>query len=184
MDLFDEGNWQAAIPELEGAIEIDPEMPLAWASLSCAYAFSGDHTKARAAYMKAEEFLDQANEMERRWIELDGIWLNTGNGDLYLETMQEYIRDFPDNRKSYFYAGLAHVFLKKDYAGAIAWLEKSFQLTPSYYPVTNSLADCYLKLGRQEDAIRVLERYGALSFISNHGREQVTSRLEGMQQGL
>ena len=55
----------------------DPEMTLAWSALACSYSFLGDDTRARAAVMKARESLDRVGEAERRWIELDEIWVTT-----------------------------------------------------------------------------------------------------------
>ncbi len=180
-DLVQEGDWQAAIPELEKAVANDPEMALAWSSLSCAHSFSGDDTRARAAYLKALENDERLNEHERRWIELDGIWVNTGNGNLYLETLERFIRDFPDDRDSYFYGGLAHEYLKGDPGGAIDWYEKAFRMVPVYYPVTKALVDCELKLGQKQRAVAALRRYLALPQIGKHGKEQATWRLAELE---
>ena len=59
-----EGDWKTAIPELEKALEADPQMALAWSELSCAYSFAGDEAKSRAAQRKAEEFQDRVNRKE------------------------------------------------------------------------------------------------------------------------
>jgi len=181
--LIEEGRWDDAIPELSRAVQIDPEMALAWSSLSCAYSFAGDDTNARAAHLKSTEFLDRVNERERRWIELDGIWVETGNGDLYLQKMEEYLRDFPDDRDSYFYAGLAEEWLEDDPAAALTWYEKAWGMVPIYYPVTSSLVGCYLKLDRRDDAVRALKRYLAQPHVGNYGRSQAERRLAELESG-
>jgi tetratricopeptide (TPR) repeat protein len=176
-----EGDWETAIPQLEKAVEIDPEMALAWSSLSCAHSFAGDDAKARAAHRKAKEFERHLNEMERRWIELDGIWVNTQNAQTYLETMQNYMKDFPDDRDAYFYAGLAEEHLNSDPAAAISWFEKAYGMVPTYYPVTKALVDCLLKLDRRDEAVAILERYLAHPWLEAHGKEQAQRRLAEIQ---
>ena len=180
-DLVQEGDWQAAIPELEKAVTNDPQMALAWSSLSCAHSFSGDDSRARAAHLKAREYDDHLNEHERRWIELDGIWVNTGNGKLYLDALERFIRDFPDDRDSYFYGGLAHEYLLNDPSTAIEWYEKAYAMVPVYYPVTKALVDCELKLDQKQRAIASLQRYLALPQLGKHGKEQATWRLAELE---
>jgi hypothetical protein len=182
--LIDEGRWDEAIGELNEAVEADSQMALAWSSLSCAYSFGGDDVKARASHLKAKEFLDRVNERERRWIELDGLWVNTMNGDLYLERMRDYIRDFPDERDSYLYAGLAEEHLKRDPSAALDWYAKAYEIVPVYYPVTQSIVDCQLKLGRRREAIQALRRYLALPHLRDHARGQAESRLNELESEL
>jgi len=180
-DLIIEGDWEGAIPELENAIDADPEMALAWSSLSCAYSFVGDDAKARAAHLKATEYADRVNDRERRWIELDGIWVNTGDAELYLRTIASYRRDFPDDRNGYFYTGLATEWLAGDAAGAVPWYEKAFSLIPNYWPVTKALVDCQTKIGRREDAIRSLKRFLAQPYLGEHGRRDAEARLAALE---
>jgi len=90
-DLTFEGYFQEGADELKEAVAIDPEMGLAWSLLGCAYSFAGDDVNARAAQKKAEELLYRVNQKERRWIELNGIWVNTGNGQLHRKAAEQYI---------------------------------------------------------------------------------------------
>jgi hypothetical protein len=183
-DLIQEARWHDAIDELKRAVDIDPEMALAWSSLSCAYSFAGDDTQARAAALKAGDFLEHVNERERRWIELENIWVNTENGDLYLSRMSDYIRDYPDDRDSYFYAGLAEEYLKKNPAAALTWYEKAYDLIPLYYPVTKAIADCQLKLEQLDRAIEALRRYLSQPHLSADSKSQATGRLRELEQRL
>jgi serine/threonine protein kinase len=176
-DLVGEGRWSEAVRALTGAIEIDPEMALAWSSLSCAFSFAGDDERARAAHLKATELSGHLNERERRWIRLDGIWVKTGNGDLYLDALREYMRDYPDDRDSYFYAGLAEEYLRNDPRAAISWYEQAYGIYPVFYPVTKALVDCHLKVGEREAAIQALKRYLSHPFVRHHGKQQASRRL-------
>jgi tetratricopeptide (TPR) repeat protein len=176
-DLIHEGDWKAAIPELRKAVDTDPEMALAWSSLSCALSFSGEEAESKAAYHQATKFLDRLNDQERAWVELDGIWVTTQNGDLYLDTVKRYLERYPDDSQAYFYAGLAYQWLKGDCSSALEWYEKAYTLLPGWYPVTKSRVDCLIELGRTADARTALNEYLALPFLREHGRSQAQLRL-------
>ncbi len=69
LELNWEGDWQAAISELNKALEGDPQMGLAWSGLACAYSWAGDDARSKAALRKAEELSDRMNRKEQRWVE-------------------------------------------------------------------------------------------------------------------
>jgi tetratricopeptide (TPR) repeat protein len=177
-DLIHEGDWKAAIPELREAVRIDPEMALGWSSLSCALSFSGEEAESKAAYHEATRYVDRLNDMERAWVELDGIWVTTQNGDLYLDAMQRHLKEYPDDHQGYFYAGLACQWLKGDCPSALEWYEMAYQVLPGWYPVTKSRVDCLIELGRTADARTALNEYLALPFVKEHGRSQAALRLQ------
>ena len=110
-------------------------------------------------------------------MELDGIWVTTQNGDLYLDTVKRYLEKYPDDYQAYFYAGLAYQWLKGDCPSALEWYEKSAHLLPGWYPVTKSRVDCLVELGHTADARNVLNEYLALPFLKEHGRSQAQLRL-------
>jgi tetratricopeptide (TPR) repeat protein len=177
-DLVNEGEWEQAVGELKQAVAADPGMALAWSQLACAYSFSGDDARARAAHLKATEHKDRLNVMEQRWLELDGLWVEGASGQAYLEALAKYMHDFPDDRDSYFYAGLAEEYLNGDCTKALEWYEKAFAIVPAYYPVTKAAVDCHLKLGRRNDAVHALERYLALPYAGEMPRQKAAGRLQ------
>jgi len=180
-DLSSEGLWKEAIPELQKAIQISPQMAVAWSELGCAYSFFGDDANAQAAQKKAESLLDHANNKERKWIEWSSIWIRSASGDLYCAEGDKFIREFPDDREGYFYTGLGHEYLRGDCEKAIAYYEKAYNLTPNYYPITKAIVDCRLKLKQKDRAIAALKRYRALPWLSEHGRRQADWRLADVQ---
>jgi len=182
-EFSDEGMWKEAIPELQKAIEIDPQMAVAWTELACAYSFIGDDANAAAAQKKAESLLDHANKKERTWIAWAATWIQSGNGETYCAEGDDYIREFPDDREGYFYTGLGHEYLRKDCEKALVYYEKAYSLTPNYYPVTKAIADCRLKLNQKSRAVDAVKRYLALPFVSDHGRQQAQWRLEELKKG-
>jgi serine/threonine protein kinase/Tfp pilus assembly protein PilF/TolB-like protein len=180
-DLSSEGLWKEAIPELQKALQISPQMAVAWSELGCAYSFFGDDANAQAAQKKAESLLDHANNKERKWIEWSSIWIRSASGDLYCAEGDKFIRQFPDDREGYFYTGLGHEYLRGDCEKALAYYEKAYNLTPNYYPITKAIVDCQLKLQHKDRAIAALKRYRALPWLSDHGRQQADWRLADVQ---
>jgi tetratricopeptide (TPR) repeat protein len=185
-DLMEEGRWQEAVPELTKAINRDADMGLAWSALACAYSFAGDDASSRAAQKRAEELLDRVNQKERRWIQLNGTWVNTGNGPQYRKEAEQFIRDFPDDREGYYYAGLGAQYLEKNCEEALGFYEMAYQLTPSFYAITKGLVECNLELGRRDEALKALKRFLSLPMIGRHGRgkaEWQLNQLEGTPGG-
>ena len=180
-DLSNEGLWKESIPELQKALQISPQMAVAWSELGCAYSFFGDDANALAAQKKAESLLDHANNKERKWIEWSSIWIRSASGDLYCAEGDKFIREFPDDREGYFYTGLGHEYLRGDCEKALAYYEKAYNLTPNYYPITKAIVDCQLKLQHKDRAVAALKRYRALPWLSEHGRQQADWRLADVQ---
>jgi serine/threonine protein kinase/tetratricopeptide (TPR) repeat protein len=178
-----EGKWDEAIPLLKQAVEADPTMALAWSELACAYSFAGDDPLSKSAARQAQALRDHVNEKERRWIDLNALWVETGNPSLYLDAARKYIQDYPDDRQGYFYAGLGAEYLANDCALAIDFYQKAHSLTPNYYPITKALVDCHLKLGRPEEAVSALERYLTLPMAGDHGRQLAKWRLDEVRKG-
>lgn len=181
MELTWEGDWQAAIPELNKALESDPQMGLAWSGLACAYSWAGgDDARAKAALRKAEELSDRMNRKEQRWVEVIRLW-GTGNGALYRKGSEQYIQDFPDDREGYFYLGLGAQYLEKNCRDALIWYEKAYALTPNFYPITKAIADCQLKLNNKERALSALERYLEVPLLGEYGRAKAQGLLDKLR---
>ena len=180
-EFIAEGNWDQAIPLLSKAVETDPTMALAWSELACAYSFAGDEPRSIAAAHKAVSLVDRVNAKERRWIELNALWVETGSADQYRAAVKKYIQDYPDERQGYFYAGLCEEYLANDPKTAIDFYQKAYDLTPNYYPVTKALVDCYLKINRKDQAISCLERYVSMPMAGEHGRQHASWRLEELR---
>jgi serine/threonine protein kinase len=60
---------------------------------------------------------------------------------------------------------------------ALSWYEKAYALSPAYYPITNAMVDCHLKLGQEGQAAASLRRYLKLPSLDTHGRERAQWRL-------
>ena len=177
-DLADLGRYAESIPLLEKAVELDPGLAVAWSEMGCAYSFTGDTVRARAAHWKAEEHIAQASLKERLWINANTVWVNTENGDLYRKKLQEFIDTFPDDRDGYLYMGYSFLELDEKPAEAIPWLEIGYELTPGFLPATKALFEAYSMIGDAGKARDVLERYLALPSAPEFGKKEAERLLQ------
>ncbi|MEX1243777.1 MAG: protein kinase [Thermoanaerobaculia bacterium] len=182
-DLAVGRDFDGAVSEFKAALEIDPGMALAWSELSRIYWALGDGQAARSAGSKASELLDRVNRKERAWIELVQVWVQTSDGAVFRKKADEFIREFPDDRDGYLYAGLGAEALQKDCKAALSYYDKAYGLTPGYYPITRGEVECRIRLRQNPQAIAALRRYLALPFVPEEGRQQAQRRLKELNGG-
>jgi tetratricopeptide (TPR) repeat protein len=174
-DFNKEGKWREGAEQLNLALQIDPAMGAAWSELACSYSFAGEDAKAQAAQRKAIDLRSHMTRKEQVWVDANSRWF-TGNGEAYRAKMQEFLKEFPDDRMGYFYIGLSWEWLDQNCKEAVRYYQKSIELTPDYYPLTKALVDCYLKLQQKEKAVQALEQY--LNLVrSGYGHDQAKARL-------
>jgi eukaryotic-like serine/threonine-protein kinase len=175
LDLNNEAKFLQAAEEIKKALEIDPNMAIAWSELACVYSFAGDETKAQEAQNRALQLRSRLSRKEKLWIDSISLWLD-GNGPAYRAAVEKYVKEFPDDRNGYFYIGLGWQWLDHNCKEALTWYGNAYQLTPDYYPVTKALVDCQIELGQREQAIASLERYQKV-VPSGYGYDQAKWRL-------
>jgi serine/threonine protein kinase len=176
LDLNNQGKFLQAAEEIRKALEIDPNMGVAWSELACVYSFAGEDMKAQEAQNMALKLRDHLSRKEKLWIDSISLWLD-GNGPAYRVAVEKYVREFPDDRNGYFYIGLGWQWLDHNCKQAVQWYEKAYELTPDYYPITKALVDCQLELKQREQAIASLQRYQK-AMPSGYGYDQAKWRLE------
>lgn len=79
-----------------------------------------------------------------------GIFYNEGlenyqDGIVYAHYM---IRQNPEDAQSHFVLGYCH-FMMGDYAAAVSWLERAYQINPDGDQYKTYLTQTYMKLGRE-----------------------------------
>jgi eukaryotic-like serine/threonine-protein kinase len=179
LELSNEGKFLQAAEELRKALEIDPNMAVAWSELACVYSFAGDDAKAQEAQNRALQMRSRLSRKEQLWIDSISLWLD-GNGAAYRAGVEKYVHEFPDDRNGYFYIGLGWQWLDHDCIEAIQWYEKAYRLSPDYYPITKAIVDCQIELGQRQQAIRSLQRFQKV-VPSGYGFDQAKWRLEKIQ---
>jgi tetratricopeptide (TPR) repeat protein len=175
-DFTNEGKWNEAVKELEKALEIDPNMGLAWGELACAYSFNGDEARSKAAHARAMELKPRLTRKEQAWLEGISAWIS-GSGEEFRKSMKQFMKDFPDERDAHFYIGLSWQYLDHNCTKALESYEIAYQLTPNYYPLTKSIVDCQLEMNEKDKAVASLNRYLKL-VRSGYGHIQAKGRLD------
>jgi serine/threonine protein kinase len=178
-DLNNEGKWSDGVKELEKALVIDPNMGLAWAELACAYSFNGDDARSKAALTKALDLKPRLTRKEQAWLEGISAWIS-GSGPEFRKSLEQFMKDFPDERDAHFYIGLSYQWLDHDCQKALESYEMGFRLTPNYYPLTKSIVDCQLEMNQKENAVESLKRYMKV-VRSGYGFQQARVRLQKVQ---
>ena len=165
--------------EIRKALEIDPNMGVAWGELACVYSFAGEDIKAQEAQNNALKLRDRLSRKEKQWIDAISLWLD-GSGPAFRAAVEKFVSEFPDDRNGYFYIGLGWQWLDHDCKNAIPWYDKAYTLTPDYYPITKALVDCQIDLNQRRQAISSLQRYQKI-VPSGYGFDQAKWRLEKLQ---
>jgi len=181
LELNNSGHFADARVELERAAGIDSSMALVWGELACTYSFLQEEELSRQAQERAMAGRSRLNRRERLWVEANAVFLS-GDGARYRAALEDYRREFPDDRQATYYIGIAWRWLDNDCETAIAAFEKAYALTPEYYPISRDLVDCHLQLGQKEAAIATLNRYLALQ-PPEIDRAQASDRLRTLQAG-
>jgi len=180
-ELNNSGHFADARTELERAVAIDSTMTLAWAELACAYSFLQQEDRSHRAQERAMAGRGRLSRKERLWVEVNDVYFS-GSGARYRAALEEFMREFPDDRQAMYYIGVAWRWLDSDCETAIAAFEKAYALTPEYYPITRDLVDCHLQLNQKGRAAARLERYLALQ-PPEIDRAQAADRLRTLQAG-
>ena len=181
LELNNSGHFADARTELERALAIDSTMTLAWAELACAYSFLQEDEPSRRAQRHAMAGRGRLNRKERLWVEINDVYFS-GSGARYRAALEDFLREFPDDRQATYYIGIGWRWLDNDCETAIAAFEKAYALTPEYYPITRDLVDCHLQLDQKKSAIAALRRYLALQ-PPEIDRAQASDRLHSLQAG-
>jgi tRNA A-37 threonylcarbamoyl transferase component Bud32/tetratricopeptide (TPR) repeat protein len=181
LELNNRGHFADARGELERAVAIDSGMTLAWTELACTYSFLQEEDRSREAQSRAMAGRDRLNRRERSWVEANAEFLS-GSGARYRAALENYAREFPDDRQAAYYIGIAWRWLDHDCETAIAAFEKAYAMTPEYYPITRDLVDCHLELQQRDRAVACLRRYLDLQ-PPEIDRVQAAERLRGLAAG-
>jgi adenylate cyclase len=144
-DFLSPGALDQAHKFARKAVQLDPNLPLAHASLGCALMFKHEHYASIAAFERAVSL----NPNYVCW-QFGGALVLAGNSRRAIDVLETYMRLDP------FHApvgllGLAHYMLKQ-YAQAERVLRDCVSRAPRLRPVHTWLAATYAQMGRREEA--------------------------------
>ncbi len=151
-----------AVQMFESAIELDPGYALAHCGVAdcCSFLFQYYHA--------SKENLDRAMSASKRALELSphlaeahasrGLAVSlTGQFDVAEKEFQEAMRLDPKSFEAAYFYGRACNAVGKFAEGA-KWFERAVTVRPDDFAAQNLLANCYIALGRVEDATSAMRR--------------------------
>ena len=159
LDLCNKHKFDDALPLLEEIIKIDPQNSEAWRTLAQVHWFY--QHKPEKAYDELIEAL-RCNPKNIWALVLMGNLLTKEKNDVdhakqYYDKVLEF---YPDNAIAINNIGATYME-RKDYEGALPYMEKALAIDDSYANSYYGLGLCYYKLGRIEEAFNVCHK-GAL----------------------
>lgn len=159
LDLCNKHKFDEALPILEEIIKIDPQNSEAWRTLAQVHWFY--QHEPEKAYDELIEAL-RCNPKNIWALVLMGNLLTKEKNDVehakqYYDKVLEY---YPDNAIAINNIGATYME-RKDYEGALPYMEKALAIDDSYANSYYGLGLCYYKLGRIEEAFNVCHK-GAL----------------------
>ncbi len=147
---------------LEKAIALDPEFAIAHQVLSdAAYALL-DFNGRDEALKNAFRYSAKASEKESLWIAATYAHTIEHDEDKRFGLLQELVRKYPEEKYAHFELGRYRED-RGDLPEAVAALDKAIALDPEFGFAINQLAYNRAKLGQYDEALRLFERYAALS---------------------
>jgi eukaryotic-like serine/threonine-protein kinase len=146
-----EGEPAAALPFFQRAIQLDPNIALAYIGLGYDYASIGEQTLAAENFKKAYDLRGRVSEREKLDIESAYYWIAIGDlekarqtNEVFKQTYPRYA--WPPNDLSFIYAQMG------EYQKALAEAQEARRRDPTSGRFYATLAFAYLNLNRFEEA--------------------------------
>jgi tetratricopeptide (TPR) repeat protein len=155
--LFARG-FAAAIPHLQRAIAIDPEIAMAHADLGFFYWNMGQTDLAMEPTLKAYALRDRVSERERFFILFLYDRQVTGNLHKELETIEAWVQAYPRDFQAWAVLGGWGTRGTGQYERGIQASEQSLRINPDVFPAYVNLVEHNLGLGRFADAAAAMRR--------------------------
>jgi tetratricopeptide (TPR) repeat protein len=150
------GNSRDALALFNRAVEIDPDFASAYGWLSWTYANLSDRSNAAVFATKAFALRDRATELERLHIsDLYYIW-GTADWARQYEVGQQLKRLYPNDWMSYNDLSVSYFRLGQA-TRALAEAEQGITRNPNEVHLYWHASNAYIRLGRYDDARRLLD---------------------------
>jgi tetratricopeptide (TPR) repeat protein len=162
--LLDKDEPQKAVVHLRAAVDLDPKLPGALASLGLAYRRLGDTASAAATLKRALELVP--TDQDSRY-SLGQVLLSMGQleeGRKELQSYQRVTEQVSQADRNYD-AATTHIAAGK-YAEAQKLLEETLTLAPAYSPALRELGNVLLERGKAREAAEVFKRAVTLNPVS------------------
>jgi hypothetical protein len=151
------GDFLAAIPLFERALEIDPNFAAAYLHLGDALYNAGDEASSREYFKRAFSLVDRVSDYERYWIKGQYYLLVPGELDKAIDATQSGIRNYP--QAAIFHNGLSMILIEMGHyeEGLKEGLEAARLQPEAEQPYRRQL-DAYICLDRLPEARQLMEK--------------------------
>ncbi len=147
------GQYPAAVPHYERAIELDPNLAVAYAYE--AIALPGQRSRSRELFRQAFERRMNASERERLWIE-GRYYESEGNLDKARPVFEELVRLYPNSILGL--NSIGNIYRRfGDLEKALPMYREVIRLAPEMSLGYNQVTDAFIGLDRLEEAHAVAE---------------------------
>lgn len=197
VDLFNKGDFSAALAAFDQAVALMPEFPLAWNNRGLCLSNLGRHSEALESYDRALNHAQE--EFPEVWENRSASLSNLGQEEAAQKSFERAIALKPQEpeprtintlptqqaeAKTSFYQGVQK-FNQGDFAAALVEFDRAVELMPEFALAWNNRGICLANLGRHSEALEsydhalnnadqelaeVLENRGVS--LSSLGREQ------------
>jgi serine/threonine protein kinase/tetratricopeptide (TPR) repeat protein len=160
-EYFRKKEYEACIPILVEAIDIDHEFAMAYRLLALCYFRTGQREKAQANMMDAMNYLYRASDRHRYFIQAAYFsWVDDAI-DKAIEIYRKLLELYPEDAEGHTW--LAGIYRsREEWESALDHYNQALKHNPSAEEVVENLVAIYLALGRYRDALTVLEDKGNL----------------------
>lgn len=161
-----------AIPQLQRALELDPNFAMAQALLSGVYANTGRSTEAPRFAQRAFELRDRVSERERFFISWRYFVDSAQSWDQALDLASAWTQTYPREAFAFNSLGLASGALGQ-HERAVNAFRQAIDLDRKFVPPYGNVAGSLIALNRFDDAGAALKRARA-SGINTNGIQRMT----------
>ena len=147
---------------LERAIALDPEFAMAHLVLAQAAYMLYDFKRGHEALEKAFRYSAKASEKERLYIAAGYAGTIESDPEKQLRLLHALVRKYPDEKYALFELGRLYQS-RREHPEAVTPLRQAVVLDPEFGFAINQLAYVHASMGEFDEALRLFERYAALS---------------------
>ena len=156
-NLISQNSPREAVPQLQRALELDPNFASAYALLSVAYSNFGDPVRQRESIAKAFALADHVSENERLYITGGYYQFVTHELNKAIDTYQVDARTYPRDASPH--ASLRVLYANRgEHEKALAEAQEALRLSPRVGPFVTLVMVEYMSLDRFDEAKSYAEK--------------------------
>jgi tetratricopeptide (TPR) repeat protein len=157
LEFFRKKEYEACIPVLEDAIDIDHEFAMAHRLLALCYLRTGHREKANECMREAMNFLHRVSDRHSYLIRAAYFsWVDDAI-DEAIETYQDLLELYPEDAEGHSWLAGLYYRSREEWEPALDHYNQALKHDPNAEEVVENLVAIYLALGRYRDALNILE---------------------------